>query len=295
MLQEGERRGRGQAAAAEVPGLHRVVRACPDTLAGARGKALVPTGLHYASRAQDPAGLLLGDVAPTPRGLVVSVLTGRTKHSVRDAKTNYQDDPEVRPVEAWTAYGTRLTAEAPPRWWEPTAPAFVGVDRHGNVTGGMAPDPVTRAIRRTGARAGVPLARTGHSLRIGPATTARRKGKDAVAIADQGGCARHSRSMNGYFQRADGWGDNATAGLTQSYRPARLRLAAGLAARGARCRAVLRAQSGSGPGFLVGALVTFTPDSNCSKRTAFQTPVQLLTMSCRTCVVESHHRAPPSA
>ncbi|MFC7841928.1 tyrosine-type recombinase/integrase [Streptomyces sp. NPDC057382] len=214
LLKAGERRGRGQAAAAEVPDLYRVVRACPDTLAGARDKALILTGFHYASRAQDPAGLLVGDIALTSHGLVVSVLTGKTKHSVRDAKINYQSDPEVCPVEAWKAYRARLAAEAPPRWSEPDAPAFVGVDRHGNVTGGMVPDSVTRAVKRISVRAGVPLAWTGHSLRIGLATTARRKGKDAVAIADQGGWARHSRSMNGYFQRVDGWEDNATAGLT---------------------------------------------------------------------------------
>ncbi|MGQ5597388.1 hypothetical protein ACUJ8N_05665 [Streptomyces sp. ESR1.13] len=83
-----------------------------------------------------------------------------------------------------------------------------------NVTGGMVPDSVTRAVKRISARAGTPLAWTGHSLRIGLATTARKKGKDAVAIADQGGWARHSRSTNGYFQRVDGWEDNATAGLT---------------------------------------------------------------------------------
>jgi integrase len=214
LLQNGERRGRGQAAAAEVPDLYRVVRACPDTLAGTRDKALVLTGFHYASRAQDPAGLLAGDVAVTPRGLVVSVLTGKTKHSVRDAKINRQSDPEVCPVEAWTAYRERLAVEAAPRWSEPTAPAFVGIDRHGNVTGGMVPDSITRAVKRISVRAGVPLAWTGHSLRIGLATTARSRGKDAVAIADQGGWARHSRSMNGYFQRVEGWEDNASANLT---------------------------------------------------------------------------------
>ncbi|MFH8797660.1 integrase [Streptomyces sp. NPDC017941] len=214
LLQDGERRGRGQAAAAEVPGLYRVVRACPDTLAGARDKALILTGFHYASRAQDPAGLLAADVALTPRGLVVSVLTGKTKHSVRDAKINRQADPEICPVEAWTAYRARLAVDADPRWSAPDAPAFVGVDRHGNVTGGMVPDSVTRAIKRISVRAGVALSWTGHSLRIGLATTGRKKGKDAVAIADQGGWARHSRSMNGYFQRVDGWEDNATADLT---------------------------------------------------------------------------------
>jgi integrase len=214
LLQAGERRGRGQAAAADVDQLRAVARACPDTLAGARDKALVLTGFHYAARAQDPAGLLAGDVALTPRGLVVSVLTGKTKHSVRDAKIPYARDPEICPVRAWTAYRDRLVAEADPRWSAPTAPAFVGVDRWGHVTGGMVSDSVTRAIKRISERAGVPLAWTGHSLRIGLATTGRARGKDAVAIADQGGWARHSRSMNGYFQRVDGWDDNAAAGLT---------------------------------------------------------------------------------
>jgi hypothetical protein len=144
----------------------------------------------------------------------VSVFTGKTKHSVRDAKTNYQDAPAVCPVEAWTAYRTRLTGVAPPCCSEPTASAFVGVARHDDVTGGMVPESVTRPIKGISARAGIPLARTNHSLRIGLATTARRKGRDAVAIADQGGWARHSCSMNGYFQHVDGWEDSATAGLT---------------------------------------------------------------------------------
>ncbi|MFH9800457.1 hypothetical protein [Streptomyces virginiae] len=37
---------------------------------------------------------------------------------------------------------------------------------------------------------------------------------DGSPIADQGGWARHSRSMLGYMQREDGWDDNASAGLT---------------------------------------------------------------------------------
>lgn len=60
----------------------------------------------------------------------------------------------------------------------------------------------------------MPISWTGHSLRIGLASTGRKKGKDAIAIADQGGWARHSRSMLGYMQREDGWDDNASAGLT---------------------------------------------------------------------------------
>ncbi len=38
-----------------------VARTCPDT--GDRDKSLTLTGFHYASRSQNPAGLLAGDVA----------------------------------------------------------------------------------------------------------------------------------------------------------------------------------------------------------------------------------------
>ncbi|WP_411138009.1 hypothetical protein [Streptomyces sp. C10] len=172
------------------------------------------TGFHYASRSQDAAGLLTGDVTLHARGLVVAVLTGKTKHSVRHAKIPYVENMEICPVRAWIAYRARLVAEQGERWAAPSTPAFVGIDRWGHITGGTGPDSVTRAIKRISKRAGVPIHWTRHSLRIGLASVARRKGRDAVAIADQGGWARHSRSMLGYMQINDGWDDNASAGLT---------------------------------------------------------------------------------
>ncbi|CAM5593605.1 integrase [Streptomyces abikoensis] len=214
LLKDGERRGRGKAVAGDIDGLYAIARSCPDTLTGARDKSLVLGGFHYASRASEPAGLLTGDVALRPRGLIVSVLTGKTKHSVRNARIAYQQDPEVCPVWAWRHYRERLIAEQGEQWADPSTPAYVGIDRWGHLTGGMGPDSVTRAIKRISARAGIPIAWTGHSLRIGLASTSRKKGKDAIAIADQGGWARHSRSMLGYMQIDDGWDDNASAGLT---------------------------------------------------------------------------------
>ncbi|MFD0371129.1 integrase [Streptomyces sp. NPDC127114] len=172
LLQAGERRGRGQAIGADIDGLYAVARACPNTLTGDRDKALVLTGFHYASRSQDPAGLLAGDVTEHPYGLVVAVLTGKTKHSVRNAKIVYAHDPEICPVRAYVAYRARLVAEHGARWAEPSTPAFVGIDRWGRVTGGMVPDSVTRAVKRISTRAGVPVAWTGQSLRIGLAPPA---------------------------------------------------------------------------------------------------------------------------
>ncbi|MEV3926448.1 MULTISPECIES: hypothetical protein [Actinomycetes] len=213
LLKSGERRGRGKAVAADIEGLYAIVRACPDTLTGDRDKALALTSFHYAGRASEPAGLLVADVVLRPRGLVVSVLTGKTKHSVRNAKIPYARDPEVCPVRAFLAYRARLVTEHGAQHGHPSAPAFVGIDRWGHVTGGMGPDGITRAVKRISRRAGVPIDWTGHSLRAGLATESRKKGRDAVAIARQGGWAPDSREMLGYMRAADEWDDNASAGL----------------------------------------------------------------------------------
>ncbi|MEV5239553.1 hypothetical protein AB0K89_10640 [Streptomyces cinnamoneus] len=85
LLKDGERRGRGKAVAGDIDGLYAIARSCPDTLTGARDKSLVLGGFHYASRVSEPVGLLTGDVALRTRGLIVSVLTGKTKYSVRNA------------------------------------------------------------------------------------------------------------------------------------------------------------------------------------------------------------------
>ncbi|MEU7435719.1 tyrosine-type recombinase/integrase [Streptomyces sioyaensis] len=224
LLKDGERRGRGQAVAADIDGLHAIASACDDTLIGRRDLALILTGFNYASRASEPAGLRNGDVAVQSRGLVVSVLTGKTKHSVRNAKIPYATDPAICPVRAWIAYRELLVAEHGQRHARPDDAAFHWIDRHGNLRYtvdeggneryGLGPDGITRAIKRISVRAGVPIHWTGHSLRSGLASTGRRKGKDAVAIADQGGWARHSKSMLLYMRRDDGWEDNAAAGLT---------------------------------------------------------------------------------
>lgn len=213
LLQGGERRGRGQAAPADTDGLAAAAVACPDTLTGRRDKALVLTSFHYAARASEPAGLDLGDFTLHPRGLIVSVVTGKTRWSVRDAKIPYATDPVVCPVRAWTAWREALVAEGGPEYEDPSDPAFHAIDRWGHIGGRMSPDAITAVITRTAERAGITIRWTGHSLRAGLATEARKRKKDAVAIAAQGGWAPNSKSMLGYMRRADEWDDNASAGL----------------------------------------------------------------------------------
>ncbi|MFD5899057.1 tyrosine-type recombinase/integrase [Streptomyces sp. NPDC060366] len=214
LIKAKERRGRGQAVAADPDGLYAIAAACDTSLEGRRDLALILTGFHYASRASEPAGLLNADVAVRPKGLVISVLTGKTKHSVRSPKIPYASDLAICPVRAWIAYREALVAHGGSAHSSPTDSAFHWIDQHGNIRGPLGPDGVTEAIKRIAARAGIPVKWTGHSLRSGLASTGRKRGKDAVAIADQGGWARHSRSMLGYMQRDEGWDDNASAGLT---------------------------------------------------------------------------------
>lgn len=208
LAKQGERRGRGQAHAADLENLHRIAEACDTTPTGRRDLALVLTGFHFASRASEVAGLLLADVTVHARGMKVAVVTGKTERSIRTAKIPYNhDEPAICAVRAWQAWAQAYGTTDPKR------PAFPRIDRWGHIGGPMSPDAVTAAVARIAQRSGVPLRWTGHSLRSGLATESRRNGKDALVIADQGGWAKNSKAMMGYMRRADEWDDNAAAGL----------------------------------------------------------------------------------
>jgi integrase len=209
LAKQGERRGRGQAPAADLDNLHLIAQACDTSLTGRRDLALVLTGFHFASRASEVAGLLLADITVHPRGIKVAVVTGKTTRSVRTVSIPYNhDEPTICAARAWLrwaeAYGTT----------DIRRPAFPRIDQWGNLnTKGMSPDAVTAVITRVAKRSGVPIRWTGHSLRSGLATESRRNGKDALVIAAQGGWAPNSKAMMGYMRRADEWDDNAAAGL----------------------------------------------------------------------------------
>ncbi|MFD7377929.1 site-specific integrase [Streptomyces mirabilis] len=53
---------------------------------------------------------------------------------------------------------------------------------------------------------------TGHSLRRGFATAARKAGHDLVGIGRHGGWADGSRALLGYLEDSDRWEDNPVVG-----------------------------------------------------------------------------------
>lgn len=213
LAKKGDRRGRGQAPAAELDDLARIAATYDGSPTSARDIALVLTAFHFAARASEAAGLLLADITVHPRGMKVAVVSGKTKRSVRTVAIPYNnEDPSLCSVRAWL------------RWVEvygvtdPKQPAFPRIDRWGHVGDAMTPESLTLAIARLAGRAGVPIGWTGHSLRSGFATESRKNGKDALQIAKQGGWAPNSVAMLGYMRLADEWDDNAAAGLRRTDR-----------------------------------------------------------------------------
>ncbi len=203
LAREGVQRGRGKATMVTLTDLKAMSRACPDTVGGVRDRAMLLIGFPIAARCSDLANLLVGDIALVDdRGLAVTVRHGK---STGDMVVPRRESADTDPVRAWQAW--RSAAELS------DGPAFRRVDRHGNVGAGLSTTGVNQILARAGERAGLSYTVTGHSLRSGFATEARRAGADDLAIADQGRWVRGSRALYEYIRRVDQWNDNAAGAL----------------------------------------------------------------------------------
>ena len=203
LAREGVQRGRGKATMVTLTDLKAMSRACPDTVGGARDRAMLLIGFPIAARCSDLANLLVTDIAPVDdRGLAVTVRHGK---STGDMVVPRRENPDTDPLRAWHAW--RVAAAIG------EGPAFRRVDRHGNVGAGLSTTGVNQILTRAGVRAGLSYPVTGHSLRSGFATEARRAGADDLAIADQGRWVRGSRALYEYIRRVDQWDDNAAGAL----------------------------------------------------------------------------------
>ncbi len=197
-------RGRGEAPAVTVPDLRRICAAFVPNLAGHRDRAIVLLGFGIAARRSEMAGLDVTDVAEHDEGLAVRVRYGKAggREVAVDRGTNPGTCP-VRAVLTWIdAAGLPLSG-----------PLFRPIDRHGNLSDArMSPRACGEVVTRAAAAAGVPY-RTGHSLRSGLATEARKAGHDVKTIADQGGWNPTSAELYKYLRIVDRWADNATKGI----------------------------------------------------------------------------------
>lgn len=203
LLERKQSTGRGQAPALELRHLKRVCAALPDTTGGIRDRALILVGFGIAARRSELAHLEASDIRETSEGLDIHVRFSKTKP--RNPGVPYGVHTETCPVAAWRA------------WREASGmldgPAFRQVTAHGRVGGRMSPRAVGEAITRAGERAKLADRITGHSLRAGLATEARRGGADVVQIARQGGWSETSDSLYRYIRTVDKWTDNAVKGI----------------------------------------------------------------------------------
>ncbi|MEU1423385.1 tyrosine-type recombinase/integrase [Kitasatospora sp. NPDC005751] len=184
---------------------------CPASVRGRRDKTVVLLGFALGARRHELAFLLLASVRfEDERGMVVTVVVSKT--GPREVAVPYGENPDTCPVRAVKAWIADLeTAGAA----DPGLPLFRSLHASGSILGGVTPETVGDWITAAGQRAGVAVRFTGHSVRSGLVTAARRAGKDAKAISATTGHRPNSSVLHGYMQTEDRWHekDNALVGL----------------------------------------------------------------------------------
>lgn len=208
------------------PALPETLRAMLDTLdratlSGMRDAVLLLLGYACAARASELAALNIADVTETPEGLLVTVYRRKLKRH-DEVAVPYGSNPATCPVRAARAYLAALAQED-----RTSGPLLIRIDRHqriappltrkgkliGDPQGRMTAEAVADVVARIAAAAGMEGRWTGHSLRRGFATAARRDGKPLERIGRHGGWADGSRALLGYIEDGDRWTDNPVVGL----------------------------------------------------------------------------------
>lgn len=201
-------RGRGKAPALRLDDLRHIVSLCDTSIFGLRDRTMLLLGFSIAARRAELAGLRLRNICDDDNGLLVHVAVSKT--APRTVRVPYGSQPETCPVAAWKTW----THTA--RISEPDRHAFRRIHHTGAVQPqGLTPQSAGDVITAAGLRAGYETLFTGHSVRSGFVTEARRKGKDRKAIAAVTGHKDGSKVLDGYMQIVDQWGeqDNALIGL----------------------------------------------------------------------------------
>lgn len=206
MEADGEQRGRGPAPALLIPHLQAISATCPDNLEGLRDRSQILTHFSVAGREHEIAHLRVRDMQVTEHGLLVDIRVSKVKP--RKVPVPYGTRPSTCPVRSWIAWQSERQAD-------PDDFAYCGVHWRTKtpLAGGLTPEAVGDIVTRAGHRAKLGINFTGHSPRRGLATEAKRANRDRGVIAKQGGWTPNSPSMEGYFEDADQWEDNALIGI----------------------------------------------------------------------------------
>ncbi|RVU20959.1 integrase [Streptomyces antnestii] len=201
-------RGRGKAPAMRLDDLRRIISLCGTDIFGLRDHAMLLLGFSIAARRSELAGLRLRNIRDDDNGLLVHVAVSKT--APRTVAVPYGRNTDTCPVRAWKAWQDAAQI------LEPDLHAFRRIHHTGSVQPqGLSPQRAGDLITAAGLRAGFEDLFTGHSVRSGLATEARRAGKDRKAIAAITGHADGSKVLDGYMQIVDQWDekDNALIGI----------------------------------------------------------------------------------
>ncbi|MGW7636066.1 tyrosine-type recombinase/integrase [Streptomyces decoyicus] len=201
-------RGRGKAPAMRLDSLRLIVSKCDTDIFGIRDQAMLLLGFSIAARRAELAGLRLRNIRDDDNGLLVDVRVSKT--DPRTVAVPYGTNPATCPVRAWKAWAEAAQITDPDRH------AFRRIHHTGSVQPqGLTPQRAGDIITAAGLRAGIEVLFTGHSVRSGLATEARRAGKDRKAIAAITGHKEGSKVLDGYMQIVDQWDeqDNALIGI----------------------------------------------------------------------------------
>lgn len=209
-------RGRGKAPAATPEQLRQMNTAEPEPtatrkhhvatpIAQLRDRALAALAFGIGGRVSEVSALLVEGIRIEGEGLVVEVpsVKGRPARTVPVA---FGEHAATCPVRLWITWREALGRT--------TGPAFVPVDEVGRLgERRLSPDGCRIAITRAAQRAGLETRLTGHSMRAGLVTTARKKGKRVEKIRAQTGHAMNSPVFWEYVRDGELWEDAATEGL----------------------------------------------------------------------------------
>lgn len=209
-------RGRGKAIAATPDNLRTMNTTAPQPTVGRkrhvppdiallRDRALAAMAFAIGGRASEVSALTIDGIKLEGEGLKVYVpsVKGRPARTVPVA---FGEHGATCPVRLWLS------------WKESTGrtegPAFVPVTETGKLgTRRLSPDGCRIAITRAAQRAGLDVRLTGHSMRAGLVTTARKKGKRVEKIRAQTGHAMNSPVFWEYVRDGELWEDAATDGI----------------------------------------------------------------------------------
>ncbi len=192
----------------EIEHLRRMLEVLPDSLIGARDRALLLIGFAGGFRRSEIIGLDVADVEFVSKGAIVTLRRSKTDQEGEGRRVGipFGKRYETCPVRALREWIDRAEFA--------DGPLFRAVDKHGNLAAGRLSDrTVARVVKRTALRAGYDSSRfSGHSLRAGLATSAAQAGKpERVIMATTG--HRTEKMVRRYIRQGSLFANCASEGL----------------------------------------------------------------------------------